>query len=418
MKQIFTILLIAFAVTTASAQTEAVSGATEVTVVTGANYADEVYWGFGNKNHTVARNTWDIAFTTTKMDISILANNGNSVMLFTYPKGAIADWATVDTTGMVWNPLYNSIENWETGAFVQNSNPANQFDYGWGVYNMSSHNIVGDSIYIIKVADNDFRKLAIVQKNSIQNQWSFKYAKLDGTDEKTVNFDADDYVDKKFIHYSIVNNDFVVQEPKATDWQLLFTRYYDTTIPYYVTGVLAKQGVGVQEVRQPGLNQETFTAFDENGFTENIGTIGSDWKSFSMSTFSYVTVDTVVYFVRELPDGDVWKLYFTGFSGSSTGEYKFMHENLTTTGVRDVTKGFSSVYPNPVTSFVNVIHDIEGESLLSVYNMSGQLVYTENVFGNESLNKQVVNVQHLPNGIYNVVIKGANKISSSKFIKR
>lgn len=418
MKRIFTFLMIAFAVYTASAQVEAVSGATEMTVATGANYTDEVYWGFETYNHTVSRSAWDIAFTTAKMDISILANTGNSVMLYTYSKGAIADWATVDTTGMTWNPLYNSVENWETGAFVQNQNPANQFDYGWGVYNMSSHNIVGDSIFIIKVTENDFRKLAIVQKNASQNQWSFKYAKLDGSDEKSVNFDADDYIDKKFVHYSIVNDSIVVQEPKATDWQLLFTKYYDYTIPYYVTGVLAKQGVGVQEVRQSGLNQATFTAFDDKGFTENIGTIGSDWKAFSMSTFSYVAVDTVVYFVRELPDGDVWKLYFTGFSGSSTGEYKFMQEKLNTTGVNDVTKGFSSVYPNPATSVVNVIHDIDGESLLSVYSMSGQLVYSENIFGNESLNKQVINVQHLPNGIYNLVIKGSHKISSSKFIKR
>ena len=418
MKRIFTLLFFALGVSAISAQNNSKSDATEITVTTGANYADEVYWGFGNKNHTVSRNTWDIAFTTAKMDISILANNGNSLMLYTYPKGTIADWAAVDTTGMVWKALYNSVENWETGAFVQNQNTANQFDYGWGVYNMNSHNIVGDSIFIIKLSGSDYRKLAIVQKNSIQNQWSFKYAKLDGSDEKTVNFDADDYADKKFIHYSIVNNAFVVQEPKSTDWQLLFTRYYDYTIPYYVTGVLTKQGVGVQEVRQSGLNQQTFTAFDEKGFTENIGTIGSDWKSFSMSTFSYVTVDTVVYFVRELPDGDVWKLYFTGFSGSSTGEYKFKQQNLTTTGTKVLSLGFSSVYPNPAASVINVIHDFEGESLLSVYNMSGQLVYTENVFGNESLNKQVINVQHLPDGIYNLVIKGTHKISSSKFIKR
>lgn len=419
MKKVFTFLAMAFVVFSANAQrVDATTGATEITVTTGAGYADEVYWGFETFNHTVARSAWDIAFTTAQMDVNILANNGNGVMLYTYPNGDIDDWDTVDTTGMAWSPMFNSIENWEMGAFLQNAVSGSDFDYGWGVYSMTTHNITGDSIFIIKVADSDYRKLAIIRKVATENQWDFKFANLDGTNEVTVNFDADDYSEKHFIHYSIIDEQLVEQEPAAADWQLLFTKYYDYTIPYYVSGVLAKSGVAVQEVRESGLNQETFTDYDEAEFSENISTIGSDWKSFNMGTMQYDIVDTVVYFVRELPDGDIWKMYFTEFGGSSNGNYVFMQENLSATGINDINQSFSTVYPNPVASDLNIIYDIDGECTLSVYNMTGQLIYSENIRNNEHLNKHSLNVSGFQSGIYNLVIKGKTQTTSTKFIKQ
>ncbi len=137
MKQIYIFLLVSvlFATNQLMAQeVDARSGATEITVNTGSGYINEVYWDFEDLNHTVPLNEWDIAFTTDQMDVSIIANHGNTVELFTYPNGSIDDWNSVDTTGMVWKPMYNSIMNWGAGAFLYNAVSDNQFDFVAGAY--------------------------------------------------------------------------------------------------------------------------------------------------------------------------------------------------------------------------------------------------------------------------------------------
>ena len=162
MKSIFTFLFLTILTTSVFSQTP-------VDVPTGGNYANDVYYNFSNDIlKTAARSSWDVAFKTNQMSVSVLANNGTGTMVYTWPKGTIADWETLDTTGMGWTPLYNSVADWEYGAFNTNTVPGNAFDYGWGTYNMTSHNITGDSIFIVKLATGNFKKLAIIQKNAIQ----------------------------------------------------------------------------------------------------------------------------------------------------------------------------------------------------------------------------------------------------------
>ena len=129
MKSIFTLLLFLSFGAMTFAQTA-------VNVVTGENYANEVYYSFENDVlKSGAKDSWDIAFTSAQMSVSVQANNGAGVMLYTWNKGKADDWANVDTTGMDWTPMYNSIEDWEYGAFNANTEMGNDFDYGWGKYN-------------------------------------------------------------------------------------------------------------------------------------------------------------------------------------------------------------------------------------------------------------------------------------------
>ncbi len=393
----------------------------EVNVITGANYADEVYYGFETGSvQTVSRSAWDIAFSTDQMEINILANNGNGIELYTYPNGDINDFgnaldiSAVDT----WPKMYNSIDSVNEGAFLNNIDPGNSLDFGWGIYNSVNHHIDVDSIFIIKLSSGTYKQLAIVVKDAVANQWTFKYADIDGTNVVTETFDADDYSTMNFIHYSIENGSFVSQEPNKNTWQLLFTRYYDYNIPYMVSGVLSKGNVAVQEVRQTGLNQATYNTFDENLFSKSISTIGSDWKSFNMGTYTYDIIDTVVYFVRELPDGAIWKLYFTGFGGSATGQYTFIQEKLTHLNVSDINKSFATVYPNPTSDYIILIYDIDGPCSVKIYNIKGQLVYSEMINNSNQLNKQRINIENLPAGIFNITVSNRNKVSSVKFIKK
>jgi len=394
-------------------------------VVTGAGYADDVYYSLENGTvTTVARNNWDIAFVTQVMSVSVLANNGSGVELYTYPDGGIDDWATVDTTGMDWTPMYNSIETWDMGAFNANTIPGDDFDYGWGRYNMTTHQITGDSIFIIRTLADSIMKVAITQKDPMTNTWEFKYAYLDGSNEQIVPLSAGAYVDKYFVHYSIDSTKFVDREPAMEDWDLLFTKYYDYNIPYIVTGVLSNDDhVLAQEVRESGMDQSTHNSYVDTAFTDTISIIGSDWKTFDMGSFTYLLNDTVVYYLKT-DDGDsttnsaYYKIYFTGFTGSSEGKYTFMQERLTFVSVgKNKVMNLLQVYPNPAADHINVVFDLVGRSEIDIIDMTGRLVrttrYDASGFTNLSLD-----VSSLNPGVFFVRVSAEGESNVLRFIKQ
>ena len=150
-------------------------------VTMGQLYANEIYYSLKNGEvYSYARNSWDIAFRAKIMSSSIITNDGTSVVLWSYPKSDTSGWATVDTSGLNnWTKMFNDPTDWENGAFSRNAQ--GHPDYGWGKYNDQTHDIVGDSIFIIKLRDGSFRKLWITRKNSINNIYYFRFANLDGS---------------------------------------------------------------------------------------------------------------------------------------------------------------------------------------------------------------------------------------------
>lgn len=393
-------------------------------VTTGASYANDVYYSLEEGTvTTVARDNWDIAFVTQIMSVSILANNATGVELYTYPDGDISDWATLDTTGMEWIPMYNSIETFDEGAFNRNTIPGDDLDYGWGRYNMTNHHITGDSLFVIKTVSGAYKKLAVVEKIATANSWEFKYANLDGTGEQIVSLDGADYSEKYFIHYSIDSTKFVSREPASDDWDMLFTKYYDYTIPYYVTGVLFNDDhVMAQEVRESGLDQATHFSYEDSSFTSDISTIGSDWKEFDMGEMAYVLADTVVYYLKTIGETDstYYKLYFTGFSGGSfggLGVYNFTQQRLTfVSSIRNESKLMLELYPNPASDYINVVFDHLGKSDIHIVDVTGRVVYSTTYdaggFTNYSLD-----ISSLKSGLYFMQVQAGNESNVLRFIK-
>ncbi len=393
----------------------------QIEVVTGAGYADDVYYSLQNGSvTTVARNNWDIGFVAQQMSVSVLANNGSGVELYAYKGGDIDDWATVDTTGMDWTPMYNSIETWDKGAFNANTIPGDDFDYGWGQYNMTTHTITGDSIFIIKTLSDSIKKVAIVEKDAIANMWEFKYANLDGSEEQVVPLSAGAYMDKYFIHYSIDSTKFVDREPAKDDWDLLFTKYYDYTIPYIVTGVLINDDhIMAQEVRESGMDQAAHSTYEDSAFKSNISMIGYDWKKLNDS-YSYDIIDTLLYYIKSYGETDsaYYKLYFTDFSGSMGGGiYTFMQEHYTFVSAEEHEfKKLIEVYPNPASDRINVVFDMVGRSEIDIIDMTGRLIrtsqYDASGFTNLSLD-----VSSLNPGVFFVRVRAEGESNVLRFIK-
>ncbi len=133
-----------------------------------------------------------------------------------------------------WKRLSNSDSIWEEGAFNRNS--MDHPDYGWGVYNAITHDVVGDSVYIISLANGAKKKLWIKSKNSINNTYVFTYADLDGTNEFTETLDVTPYEDKLFVYYNLSIGSVIDREPAQSSWDLLFSRYSATV--YDLDGTL------------------------------------------------------------------------------------------------------------------------------------------------------------------------------------
>lgn len=294
----------------------------KVSISVGPGYANDVYYSLANGVvSTPSRTEWDIAFYTNPMSSTILTNDGSGVLLYVWPNGNRENWSSVDTVGLAsWNILYNTYSDttWQNGAFDKGA--LGHPDYGWGVYNSTSHDVVGDSIHIIKLTDGSLKKLLIEKRAASNNTFSIKFANLDGSNEVVTDVACGSFTSKNMIHYSLKTAQVVEHEPATANWDLVFTKYWDESIPYIVTGALSNVDVQMAEQAETDTASNDFALAT---YSKVLNTIGSDWKTFNMGTFSYDITPNLVYFMKD-SEGNAYKLVFTKFEGSSTGNIEFV----------------------------------------------------------------------------------------------
>ena len=314
------------------------------TLTMGAGYANEIYYSLDNGTlKTDARSSWDIALHTNLFSSTIITNDGAGVQLYAYKKLVDSTaWNTaVDTTGLSHgNILYNSDTTWTFGAFERT---AQGFpDYGWGTYNTNNHDIIGTELFIIKLANNQAKKILITRKYATLNKYRIWFANIDGSGEQKLTLDCSPYTTKNFVYFSFTNNALVDLEPAGDQWDFLVTKYIQMVpygpgviIPYPVVGVLTNSmrlsimgnisytGVTTARVAHVGVGT---TDFSKASFLTNISAIGYDWKAYNQTTNTYTVQDSLVYFIKR-PNQSVYKIVFTGFD-SANGVVRFNKTKL------------------------------------------------------------------------------------------
>jgi hypothetical protein len=295
------------------------------TIEMGANSASDVYYSLATGEvNTVNRSEWDIAFSVPTQTAAVLINEGAGVELKCL--GDTNAWESNDTTGLyLKQKLYNDKSGWTKGAFNVNAKPGVQTNFGWGHYVQSDHNVYGDSVYVIKLSNGQFKKFFYRERNGANVSHSLSWANLDGSDPVNTTVVTASYVGtRNFIHYSIVNQEIVEAEPLKEQWDLLFTRYIiqipagpGMILNYPVMGVLSNIGVTVAKVTGvlPASAVETDAS---GGYTDHADAIGYDWKVSDPVTHEVSLADSVSYFVKSV-DGNKYQLYFTDYGGSPAG---------------------------------------------------------------------------------------------------
>lgn len=356
---------------------------------------------------------WDIAFELGGLGSSIRSNGHTATEVYVYPNGT--SWATVDTTGMDWTSVqYNSETTWEIGAFDQDANPQDPFDVGWGEYNMITHSVTGNRIFIVKLFSGDYKKVII--ESLTGGVFSFRHADLDGTNEVAQTVTKADYTDKNFVYYSIVNDQIIDREPTNDSWDLVFTKYMASLAPgvtYAVTGVKSNNGVHVRQA--DGVDP---VMADYNNFVVDsvIDVIGHDWKTFNPGPMpAYTITPDLSYFVEDL-NGDLWHLTFTRFDLSASGKTVFSKERVASANVSEL-EGIQSfgMHPNPANEQVTAVFNTETASNLTITDMNGNIL-SQQAIASTGFNTKTVSVVDFPAGIYFVNLTTENGSITQKLV--
>jgi len=392
------------------------------TLTMGNGYENDLFYSMNDGLvSSVEREGWDIAFYSAGFSAGIIINDGAGVKLYTYPNGDTSNWNTVDSTGMTnWEPMANSPEYWENGAF--NRNALGHPDYGWGIYNSITHNVVGDSVFVIEIPGLGFKKLWIVEKVSIENVYHLRFANLDGSEEAEVEIDIKPFASKIFAYYSFAKNEVIDREPSAS-WDILFTKYYDITydnqgnaVEYLVTGATLNLNCKANKFYPVAENYDDWSA---KVFDSLKNSIGYNWKTFNMNEFQWVVEDSTAFFVKN-EAGDVFKLVFDFWEGTATGVFALNKEIISTSSIFNEDNKTSTVrlFPNPATKFVNIVCEtgFKPNTEFVLLDISGRVVFSEQT--EVPVPGITVKTDFLKTGIYFLRINGGGINETQKLIIR
>ncbi len=374
------------------------------------------------------RANWDLGFSTDGYDVTILFNHavGNNVYIAT---GATpATFTAVTQADAASTPLYNSDSTWALGEL--NQQPAGQYNYGWGSYNPSTHNITGNRVFIVQMSGGTYKKFYIQDLNNSGNPYIYTmvYSDIDNSNLHTITIPKQTYGTKNFIYYSFATDAIVDREPAKTDWDLLFTKYTSTSELYQgsanqvVAGVI--QNVGVLAAQANSVaTPATYTAYGSHTFSTNTNILGWDWKGLNAS-FQYTVEPNRVYFVQT-KDNSIYKIIFSSYTGSSYGKFKFSKELLgSATSVNDFGEAISTMalYPNPangdnVTLLFSSKSQIS-DALVSITDVTGKLVSADKITVTSGLNQHNLNINHLNSGVYFIAIHVDGYKTTQKLIKQ
>jgi hypothetical protein len=405
------ILLTAFAIAT----TLSTIAQETIDVSMGAGYTSEVYYKLDTQTAiTFQADSWDVAFLRNDdFNLSARVNDGIDIKVF-----EVADtpeqYGSVDVSNQNdWVELVNGNTNWEDGAFMQGS-----ATFGFGEYNPATNHVEGTIVFVLQYDDGTYRKMII---EDYFGAYTFKYATWDGStwsSDTTATVANTSNPDNRYNYYSLQNNQEVIAEPSEDNWDFVFRKYTSFINPpgqnYVVSGALHNPNVIVAQ------NQETSDA-DPNGldYLEEINTIGYDWKSFT-GTWN---IDSDQKYYVKYENNTVYRMYFTDFGGSASGDLSFVLQDVTDLlGFESISENLSfGMYPNPsLDGDITIVYEnksiIAATNTIRIYAVNGAQVYKTTTLNNNGFFTQQLDLSFLDSGMYVLQFESGDTTISKKLI--
>lgn len=394
--------------------TDSVSlGAPEATI----SYPNDVFYEMSSGTvATVAGTNWHLAFAmrnaappfNVMRSTTVWANEGRGVTVYesTQP---VSSFVQFDTTGYTtWATPHNSDSTWDIGALNANRTTS-ATDFGWGEYDMLTHDLMGTKIFLIKITSGSgpnatyaYKKL-MINHLAFDTSWVFTYANIDNSATKTITLNKSAYAGKLFAYHNLLTDSTLDREP-AGKWDVLFTRYgayatqFGQTVFSANTGVLSYPTLLTSEVSGIPTNSA-----QPGAYTHFVTAIGTDWKiNPGPGQPNFVVKDSLSYFTKDNA-GAQYKMVFTSFAGSSTGTIIFAKTPIgPAVGMQSIEAGeLVNIYPNPAKETLyftlNNIHDCA----VSIIDVTGR---THIQTGINELNSSI-DIRSLQSGIYFVCVQ-------------
>ena len=377
----------------------------------GGGYAFDIFYSLNNGITGYAdRTNWELAFSTDPSHNNIRINSGGGVTLFKVSEN-LDDWTQIESTSSTDIQLRNSHDDWSMGAFV--SDATGGVNYGWGNYNPNNNTTEGNSIYIINYGSVS-KKLII--NSSINGLFNISIANLDGSNEENFELNTADYINKKFIYYSLINMEVLDREPDIDNWDVVFTKYEadlnksnnDDELFYIVTGALTNNNKVYEYDGFLDVNPEIDFIVEEA--SDDVNTIGWDWKQYSGGGYSIINNRS--YFIFNSEFTSLYKLVFQTFSGGSSGNCSFLIEDLAFQPIQifEADDVSLEIYPNPSSGYFK-IHSSLNSSRIMIKDLSGRVVF--NQLYDQDMN---IDLTHFTDGLYFVILENNNIYINKKII--
>ena len=319
--------------------------------------------------------SWEVSFDVRPMGSTARINGAMGMTL--YPFDLLDGWDSATLDGWDMGEAYlNDPSDWGLGAFGQGGDGL--FDLGWGNYDLVTHIVTADSMYLMEMGDGTWKKVALLGLQG--GTYTFRHANLDGSNDITLEVNKDDHEGKLQAYYNLTTNEMVDFEP-ADSWDMVFTKYIEYVVlpdfgeqAYPVTGCLTHPNVGV--LQRDGLTNPvvdgTFTT-EEMSFASN--EVGHDWKTWTGA--GYDIASDRCYFVQS-QTGDVWRLLFTDYGGSATGDIELGKalESGSSVAEGGVMRQQVEVFPNPAEKHGTITLKADHPILdIQLWNIAGQRLH-------------------------------------------
>ncbi len=426
------------------------------TVSMGVGYANSVYYSLANgqSGAGVPDNNWHFAvqalnaMADTHGGVGIWTNEatktGAVVKLYSLHKKGTVSFLTAtaaDTVGLTGSTkeLHNDTSTYAMGAFnygaTGGTNPATGINYGWGNYSgnaqggFPAHSVVGDSLYLLTLnqsagmgAPSTIVGAYIVWPRALANgnEWTLYTKNLADNDVDTLEVSIAGAT-TLFKYYNLTTKTWSDREPNKNSWDIVFSNFmdlYSNQGLQGVTGVLSNYNITVAQSDNIAPNSADYTTIPATAYSEDIHTIGSDWKTVNMTTFLFDIRANQSWFVK-VANGDIWQIYFDMFAkdaATQEREIGLQKRKVFTapppTSVADVNAFVSNVIvaPNPVRNGeANLLVDAKQtirDAKIVITDLSGRVVMQTTKTINAGFQQLRLDVSNYNSGLYMINLAG------------
>lgn len=274
----------------------------------GSSYVNQVFIDFNSDSAVLTRkwDSWDLELESAPDGWHIWLNGAKSMGLT----------ATIGTD-------FSSTPDVTSSVFINDASDGNKDSTAIGNWGEISNGTIlsKKNVFVIdrgfNAAGKPYGRIKFQILSANETSYTFRYSKLDGSNDQTVTVSKDNRTAKTLFSFDIGGVPATVQ-PDDNSWDIVFTKYtyvfYEPEYtPYSVTGALINTAAGMAvAIDSIPFAEITSDKINFYTFSSDADAIGYDWKVYNLNEGSYAIRTKITYIIRDRK-GFYWKLHFLDF---------------------------------------------------------------------------------------------------------